>query len=258
MKRIALLILVFALWPLAAFAGLTRAQLDNLKLAPPPGARVPLDLVFRNLDNHQVTLGEAIGKRPALLLPVDYTCKEICGPALSITAGALAGTGLTAGRDYSLVIVGIDPRDGIDAARTFTAAQVGGPGVSVLTGDKASILALTRAIGYTFVPDDRNDAIAHPAGLVSLTADGRVTRALSSLALEPTDLRLALLEAGEGHIGGIIGQLTLLCYGFDAVHGIYTRNIETVLRIAGVMTVALIAAGIGFLTWRTNRKGAVT
>jgi len=42
------------------------------------------------------------------------------------------------------------------------------------------------------------------------------------------------------------------------VHGIYTRNIETVLRIAGVMTVALIAAGIGFLTWRTNRKGAVT
>lgn len=258
MKRALLLIVLVALWPVAVLAGVTQAQLDNLKLAPPPGARVPLDLVFRDLDNHSVTLGEAMGKRPTLLLPADYTCKQICGPALAITAGALVGTGLKAGTDYSLVIFGIDAHDGVDAARKFTNAQVGGPGVSVLTGDKAAILKLTRAIGYSFVPDDKNDAIAHPAGLVSLTADGRVSRTLSSLALEPTDLRLALLEAGEGHIGGIIGQLTLLCYGFDAVHGIYTRNIEAILRIAGAMTVVLIAAGIGFLTWRTNRKGAVT
>lgn len=258
MKRIILIILIVALWPLAAVAGLTRAQLDTPKLAPPPDARVPLDLMFRELDNRPVTLREAIGKRPTLLLPVDYTCKQICGPALSVTAGALAGTGLTAGRDYSLVIVGIDPRDGIDAARKFTAAQVGGPGVSVLTGDSASILALTHAIGYSFVPDETNDAIAHPAGLVSLTADGRVSRALSSLALEPTDLRLALLEAGEGHVGGLVGRLTLLCYGFDAVHGIYTRNIESILKLAGGATVILIITGIGFLMWRAKRAGAMT
>ena len=61
--------------------------------------------------------------------------------------------------------------------------------------------------------------------LSRLTADGRVSRALSSLALQPADLRLALLEAGEGKIGGLAGRLALLCYGFDAVHGIYTAQI---------------------------------
>ena len=55
-----------------------------------------------------------------------------------------------------------------------------------------------------------------------LTADGRVARALSSLALNPRDLRLALVEAGEGRIGGLADRITLLCSGFDPVHGVYT------------------------------------
>ncbi len=65
-------------------------------------------LVFKDLDGHDVTLGDAIAGRPTLLLPADFTCKQICGPALSIAAGALGQTGLQPGRDYSLVVVGID------------------------------------------------------------------------------------------------------------------------------------------------------
>ena len=40
----------------------------------------------------------------------DFTCKQICGPALQVAAAALSQTGLTPGRDYSLVVVGIDAR----------------------------------------------------------------------------------------------------------------------------------------------------
>ena len=93
------------------------------------------------------------------------------------------------------------------------------------------------AIGYRFQRDAANDAIAHPAAFVTLTADGRVSRVLSSLALQPTDLRLALVEAGDGEIGGLAGRIALLCYGFDAVHGIYTRQIATLLQIGGGLTV---------------------
>jgi protein SCO1/2 len=154
------------------------------------------------------------------------------------------------------VVVGIDARDGLDAARSFTAGQVGGPGVSVLSGNATAIRSLMQSIGYHFQRDGANDAIAHPAGFVTLTADGRVSRVLSSLALQPADLRLALIEASEGNIGGFAGRLALLCYGFDAVHGIYTRQIVTLLRIGGGLTVAMLVGALGFMFWRTGKRGA--
>ena len=217
---------------------------------------MPTALVFKDLDGRDLTLGDAIAGRPTLLLPADFTCTQICGPALSIAASALGQTGLQAGRDYSLVVVGIDAKDSIDDARRFTSGQVGGPGVSVLTGSSETIDSLMTAIGYHFQRDAANDAIAHPAGFVTLTADGRVSRVLSSLALQPTDLRLALVEAGEGRIGGLAGRLALLCYGFDAVHGIYTRQIATLLRIGGGLTVAILASALGLMFWRTSKRGA--
>jgi protein SCO1/2 len=155
-----------------------------------------------------------------------------------------------------VVVVGINPRDGPEAARRFTQGQVGGPGVTVLSGDANAIGTLLRAIGYSYVADPQNDALAHPAGFVTLAADGSVSRALSSLALTPTDLRLALIEAGQGKVGGLTGRLALLCYGFDAVHGIYTRQITTLLRIAGGLTVAAMAGAIAFASWRSTRPGA--
>lgn len=254
--RCAVFIVVLALWPIAAIAGLTESQINEVTLSPLPGARVPDGLTFEDIEGRELTLRDAIAGRPTLLLPADFTCTAICGPALSIAASALSQTGLEAGRDYSLVVVGINARDGISDARRFTAGQVGGPGVSVLTGDEAGIRSLMSSIGYRFQQDTANDAIAHPAGFVTLTADGRVSRVLSSLALQPADLRLALIEAGEGTIGGLTGRLALLCYGFDAVHGIYARQIATLLRIGGGLTVAAILSALGLMVWRTRKGNA--
>jgi protein SCO1/2 len=255
MKGATILVLL-ALWPATALAGLTEAQVGQVSLSPSPGARVSTALVFKDLNGHDVSLGDAIAGRPTLLLPADFTCTQICGPALSIAASALGQTGLQAGRDYSVVVVGIDAKDSIEDARHFTSGQVGGPGVSVLTGSSETINSLMVAIGYHFQRDSANDAIAHPAAYVTLTADGRMSRVLSSLALQPTDLRLALLEAGGGSIGGFAGRIALLCYGFDAVHGIYTRQIATLLQIGGALTVAILAFALGLMLWRTSKRGA--
>jgi protein SCO1/2 len=254
--RCAVLVLALAIWPAAALAGLTEAQIGQVAVSPPPGARVPTAIVFKDLDGRDVTLGDAIAGRPTLMLPADFTCSQICGPALSIAAGALSQTGLQAGRDYSVVVVGVDANDSIDDARRFTSGQVGGPGVSVLSGSEATIGSLMASIGYRLQRDAANDAVAHPAAYVTLTADGRVSRVLSSLALQPTDLRLALVEAGDGKIGGLTGRIALLCYGFDAVHGIYTRQITTVLRIGGGLTVGILASALGLTLWRTGKRGA--
>ena len=77
------------LWPAAALAGLTEAQIGQVALAPPAGAEVPIGARVQGLDGRDVTLGDAIAGRPTLLVPADFTCTQICGPALSIAAAAL-------------------------------------------------------------------------------------------------------------------------------------------------------------------------
>ncbi len=204
---------------------------------------------------HSLAFGAALGGRPALLIPVDYTCRTICGPSLAIAAGALAETGLRPGADYGLITVGIDPKDSSEDARSMVEARIADPAIAqattVLTGG-AGADALIEAVGYRAVYDPETDQFAHPAGALVLTADGRVARALSSLALNPHDLRLALVEAGEGRIGGLTDRITLLCYGFDPVHGVYTPLIRRILMIAGALTVAALAAA---LVWLHRRVG---
>jgi len=254
--RALLIGLVLLFTPHVAAAGLSERDLARITLSPPPNAALPLDLVLRDPDGRTVTLREAVDHRPALLLLSDFTCRTICGPALVITSGALEETGLRAGVDYGLIVVGLDPKDTrADAQAMFR--QIGSPEVaarsSVLTGDAAAIGALTAAVGYNFVYDAEVDQFAHPAGVLVLTATGRISRILSSLALNPRDLRLALVEAGDGRSGTIVDRLTLLCYGFDAVHGIYTPLIRRLLEAAALLTIFAMAAFVLLLQRRSRR-----
>jgi protein SCO1/2 len=253
------LVALLLLLPAApAAAGLSRSALSEVHLSPQPGAELPLDLVLQDHEGHAVTLKEAIGGKPTLLLPVDYRCKTTCGPAVSIISSVLAESGLHAGTDYRLVMVGLNPRDDAATARQFVESRLGDEALAhwaePLTANAAALQRLTTAIGYRYAFDAGTGAFAHPAALVAVTGDGKVTRALSSLALGPTDLRLALLEAGEGRIGGVIGQLTLLCYGFDAAHGVYTSSVTFILKVGAALTVAAIAAMVALLAWRTRRR----
>lgn len=259
---VALIGALAGLVPVPATARLTQAELDRVAVAPPPDARAPLGLVFTEAtEDRAVTLGEVAAGRPVLLLPVDYTCGNVCDPMLSLSAAALEATGLAAGRDYSFVLVGLDPRDDAAAARRMLAADLGpapSPAPSsarprALVGTAAAVAVLTGALGYGSVPDTGTDSIAHPAAAILLTPEGRVARILSPLALNGRDLRLALVEAGEGRTGGLGDRLALLCYGFDAAKGVYTPLVRRILAAAGVATIL----GIGLLILLLSRAGRV-
>lgn len=245
-SRACRLVLAVAALTLAApaKAGLTERDLARVRLEITQGSRTPSSITFRDLQGRPATIDSVLRNRPALLLPVDYTCRTICGPALSIAASSLGKTGLRPGSDYRLIVVGIDPKDGPADEETFLRDRLGEPEIAaattVLAGDDRAVGALTAALGYEAVYDAENDQFAHPSAALALTPDGRIARVLSALALDPRDLRLALVEAGEGRIGGVGDRLTLLCYGFDPINGIYTPAIRRILQGAGVLTVVVL------------------
>ena len=107
-----------------AFANFTPAQLATISASPPPHAALPLALSFEDENGRPTTIGNAIGGVPAVVIFADYTCRTLCGPIVEFTAAGLAKTGLRPGVDYRLVVIGINPRDGIDTALAMRAAHI--------------------------------------------------------------------------------------------------------------------------------------
>lgn len=237
--------LALCLFPSApSLAGLARSDLDRVGVFPPDDARAPLDIGVVEAHEGRVTsLGDVLGGRPTLLLFVDFNCRNLCDPMASMLMGAAGATGLPA-ESFNLAFAGLDPRADPGDARSLM-SRLGIERTSsrpwVLTIPDAPLARLTQALGYTALYDPGTESFAHPAVALLLAPDGRLARALSPLALTGGDLRLALVEAGEGRIGGIRDQLALLCYGYDAARGLYTPLVRRMLMGGGGLVVLALA-----------------
>ena len=244
-----------------AQAAFSAAELKTLSASPRPDAALPLDLAFLDDAGRTRSLREALGNTPAVLIFADYTCHSLCGPILDFAAAALQQSGLQPGSDFRLVVIGLDPKDGRDAARAMRADRIGtdtplARAAVFLTGQSADIDAATAALGYQYAYDAAHDQYAHPAAAYVLDAAGKVTRVLSGLGLSGSDMRLALVAAGQGHVGTLGDRIRLLCYGYDPVRGIYTERITLLLEIAAGFTVAALAGAIVLMNMATRRRAA--
>ena len=82
---------------------------------------------------------------------------------------------------------------------------------------------------------------------------GQLSRYFFGVEFSSRDLRLALVEAAEGKIGGMVDQLMLFCYRYDPATGKYSAEALAVVRLAGLMTVLSLAGFIGLSQWRERR-----
>lgn len=256
MKALALAACFLALSASAARPSLTAAELQDVGLDSPSGARVPIDSQWKSDSGANVSLGAAMAGWPTVLVFADYTCGALCGPVLTFAADALAKSGLAA-QDYRFVALGIDPKDGPREASSMKRERIVDEGIAsaavFLTGGEAVIRQTAEAAGYRFAYDAANDQFAHPAAILVVAPDGRIVRALSGLGVTPDGLRLALVEASEGRIGTWGDRVRLLCYGFDPSVGLYMASIYRALAIASAMTVIMLAAGIAWLSFHRPR-----
>lgn len=242
-----------------ADANFTSAQLSQISASPSPQAALPLELSLQDENGRPTTIGGAIGGVPAVVIFANYTCRTLCGPILEFTVAGLAKTGLSPGADYRLVVIGINPRDGVEAARAMraqhieTGSPIGGAAV-FLSGSDAAIRGAAEAVGLRYAYDPEHDQYAHPAAAYIVESSGQVRRVMSPIGLDGGDLRLAIVDAGHGTVGSLADRLHLLCYGFDPARGVYTERITTLLALAAVVTLIAMAAGISAMVAMQRRR----
>jgi protein SCO1/2 len=221
------------------------------------GEAVPLDLAFTDETGRSVRLADYFGKKPVVLSLVYYQCPMLCTISLNGLAGALEVLSFVPGQEFEVVTVSFDPTETpvlAAAKKKAYMARYKRPeahaGWHFLTGPKQSVEALTRAVGFRYVWDEATKQFAHPAGLLVLTPEGKISHYLFGVEYAPKDLRLSLVAAAGGTIGNVADQLLLYCYQYDPQAGRYSASILNLVRVAGALTVL----GLGAFILTASRK----
>lgn len=257
MRRAALLALLLASAPEGARAALTPAELARVGVRTPAGAALPMRLPFRDEAGRPVTPAKVAEGRPLVLVFADYGCATLCGPALAITGDRLRETGLAAGRDWRLAVVGLEPGAPPERARALADARLPAPvraAATPLTGDADAVRRAAAAVGYGYVWDAEARTFAHPVAAFVLAPDGRVVRTLSEVALTAPELSAAIADARAGRApAGFADLVAITCHRVLAAATGQDAAVLGGLRAGGVATLALMA---GALTWLVRRRRA--
>ncbi len=264
--------LIVALLALLGRSAGAQEHVRNLSLVPDPreyvgydqklGAEIPGDLTFLDESGKAVRLLDFAKDRPMVLALVYYSCPRLCTEVLNGSVRMLrALERLQIGTDFQYVAVSIDPRDTpqVAAAKRETYLEALGAagnadGWHLLTGDQASITRLAQTVGFRYVWDEHSEQFAHDGGIVVVTPQGKVSHYFFGVEFSPFDVRLALVDAAQGKIGNIVDHILLLCLHYDPARGQFGFWIIGALRIAGVLTVVVLAS---FMLRSIRRERAV-
>jgi protein SCO1/2 len=217
------------------------------------GASIPLDLTFNDESGREVQLRQYFGK-PVILALVYYQCPSLCNLVLNGIVRSVQNLDLVPGKRYEVVAVSFDPREtpSMAAAKKqtylkqmhFKDAQEEADAINgwhFLTGSEISSKALADAVGFRFVYDSLTNQYAHSSAIMILTPGGRVARYFYGIEYPPRDVRLGLVEASNGTIGTPTDQVLLYCFHYDPSTGKYAVVVMNVLRLAGLITLGVLA-----------------
>ncbi|MFN0152633.1 MAG: SCO family protein [bacterium] len=283
-RRLARCVLILAALFAAALAPPAHAQSGPGGVPPAPGAQpaegtpsilrdvgidqrlgesIPLDLHFRDESGDDVRIGDYFANgKPVILSLVYYECPMLCTQVLNGLASALEVVTMDAGKEFTVLTVSFNPRETHELAaakKKNYLERYSRPGAEdgwhFLTGDSASIAALTSAAGFRYSWDPEISQYAHASGVTVITPRGVIARYFFGIEYSPRDLRLSLIEASENKIGTPVDHLLLYCYQYDPVTGKYGAVALNMVRAGGVATLACLGVFL-FVSLRADRRRA--
>jgi len=220
--------------------------------------QVPLEAKFRDENGQPVELKKYFDK-PVILTLVYYTCPMLCSEVLNGTASSLKPVKFDVGKEFNVVTISIDPKDTPGTAmgkKKLMVSKYGRHGADqgwhFLTGDKENIDAVANAVGWRYAYDPKSGQYAHASAIMLLTPEGKVSRYFYGIEYAAKDIQFGIMDASQNKIGSLTDQIALYCYHYDPAKGKYGLAIMRLVRLAGLVTIALIG---GFIIVAVRREG---
>ncbi len=217
-------------------------RLDNL---------VPQDAIFNDEHGNRVSIGEFFGTKPVVMTMIYYKCPLICSEVMSGLLAVARVLKFTAGKEYEIVLVSIDPKETPEIAmakksqflRTYNRDGAEN-GWHFLTGEKQEIDKVADACGFKYQFDPKTGLYAHGAAIWITTPKGHISQYLKGVEFKERDLRLALMSASEERIGNLADQITLFCYMWDPATGKYGIAVLRLMQLGGILTILMLGGFI--------------
>ncbi|QEH05691.1 hypothetical protein [Sulfurospirillum multivorans] len=90
----------------------------------------------------------------------------------------------------------------------------------------------------------------HPAVLIALSPEGKITRYLNGIKQLPFDIQMAMMEASQGTVRPTIAKTLLFCFSFDSVAKTYVLATEKIVAVV----LSLLLGGFFLYLVLTGRK----
>ena len=235
------------------------AQIQNVGVTEHPGAQIPVSARFINENGQELPLSAYQNKGRPIVLQIGYfECPMLCGMVSQGLIESVKQMGLKGGKDFDMLFVSVDPSETPSLAalkHQSTMRYYGHPdeagGFHFLVGrqDDIKLLTSTVGFGYEYMPDTQQ--FAHPAVLIVLTPEGKVSRYLYGVRYNQQTVRLSLVEASAGKIGSTVDKILLICLHYDAATGKYAWFAINLMRVGGLITVLCVG---GTMLWFFRRE----
>jgi protein SCO1/2 len=228
-------------------------RLEGVDVVEHLDSPVALDLVFNDEDGNPISLREIADGSVPIIFTLNYSnCPMLCGLQLPGLAKSLKQLEWTAGKQFQIITVSLDPTEKPARARESKQKYLGlygrpeaAAGWHFLTGSKRNIEALAESLGIEFGYNEKRDEYVHPAVLTLVTPDGRIGRYLYGIEYHPKTLRLSLADVSEGKVGSTVDRLILYCFHYDETEGRYGPVALNIMRLGGALAVLLLGGALG-------------
>lgn len=227
-------------------------------------SQLPLDATFKDEYGQTVRLGKYFGKRPVVLALVYYDCPMLCTQILNGMTRAAKVLTFTPGKDYDIVALSFDAREGPKQAllkKKVYMKDYGRPetadGWHFLTGNPDEIKRVTDAVGFKYKWDVYTATFAHATAIYVLTPEGRLSKYFYGIEYSPKDMRLGLIEASHNKIGTAVDQVLLFCYHFDPTTAKYTPVALDILRGTGALTILMLGGYVVMMLRKDSKQKGI-
>lgn len=235
-------------------------QASQLGIEEKPGAMIPLDLTFIDETGKSRTLKDYMDGKPTIVSLNYFRCAGICTPQLEDMAKMLARLDLAENIDYKALTISFaeDETPPLAAAKRKThLASMNRAYVQdawhFVIGENNSSGIIADKVGFKYEKTVSEAGVVdyvHPAALIMLSPKGKVTRYLNGIEQLPFDVKMALMEAGEGKIGPTIAKNLLFCFAYDPKGKTYVFMWE---KVVGVLMTLIMLAFFIYLVKTSNR-----
>ena len=163
----------------------TPKRLLGVDVRERPNQEVAKNARFTDENGRPATIADYLdGKHPVILTLNYIHCPMLCGLELNALVTTLKDLKWTVGKEFRVVTVILDPHETpaqTSKAKARYVREYGRPaadGWHFLTGSSDSIHAVAGSVGVTYNYNEARNEYVHPASIMLLTPDGRISRYL--------------------------------------------------------------------------------